>query len=73
MSSLQVGSRGSAKRGPTGIIYGVLLAVVVVLAVAVFVAAAGGLRYNPPNETGAPATYAPGVLPTNAPTVPRYP
>ena len=73
MSSLQVRSRESAERGPTGVIYGVLLAVVVVLAVAVFVAAAGGLRYNPPNETGAPATYAPGVLPTSAPTVPRYP
>jgi len=73
MSSLQVGSRGSAERGPTGVIYGVLLAVVVVLAVAVFVAAAGGLRYNAPNETGAPATYAPGVLPTSAPAVPRYP
>jgi hypothetical protein len=73
MSSLQVGPRGSVERGPTGVIYGVILAVVVILAVAVFVAAAGGLRYSPPNETGAPATYAPGVLPTSVPSVPRYP
>jgi hypothetical protein len=53
--------------------YGVILAVIVVLAVAVFVSAAGGLRYNAPNETSAPATYAPGVLPTSAPAAPRYP
>jgi hypothetical protein len=73
MSSLHVGSRSSEAGGPATWIYGVILAVIVVLAVAVFVSAAGGLRYNAPHDTGAPATYAPGILPTSAPSAPRYP
>jgi hypothetical protein len=73
MSSIQVGSRGSAERGPAGVLYGLILAVVVVLAVAVFVAAAGGLRNTAPNQSAAPATNAPGVLPTSVPAAPHYP
>ncbi len=81
MSSLQVGSRRSAPahHGPTPLIYGVILAVVVMAAVAYFVAAMGGTQYGPPNGTSAPATYAPGVpapVPTVVPTMappPHYP
>ncbi len=81
MSSLQVGSRRSAQpahHGPTPLIYGVLLAIVVMAAVAYFVAAMGGTQYGPPSTTGAPATYAPGLpapVPTLAPTAapPHYP
>ena len=78
MSSLQVGSQRSAQHGPTPLIFGALLALVVVVAVAYFVAAMSGTPYSPPNTTGVPATYAPGVPATNIPSVvptvaPRYP
>ncbi len=73
MSSLRVGSQRSTQHGPAPLIYGAVLALVVAAAVAYFVATMGGTQYSPPNTTGAPATYAPGVLPTSVPTAPRYP
>ena len=73
MSSLNVGSERSTQHSPAPLIFGALLALVLVVAVAYFVAAMGGTQYSPPNSTGAPATYAPGVLPTSVPTAPRYP
>ena len=78
MSSLQVGSQRSAQHRPTPLIFGALLALALVVAVAYFVAAMSGTQYNPSNTTSVPATYAPGVPATNIPSAvptvaPRYP
>jgi len=75
MSYVQTGSARESRGGVPGWAFAVIAVIVILAAAAYFLVAGsyGGNAPSNPYQSAAPASGAPGNVPTSAPSAPSYP